>query len=145
MGKAFKAFVIAVAILATSETASLAQNFSCSFGKRAACLDYGDQVCSSTAKCVDQSASCFDAYQCNYEGFTCKSNVSEIIDKYDTLVKKYNSLLDDNRTLVDDFNGLVRTKNSLIVNVSNLEDEMDTMRSCIRYSSSHEEARSCIN
>ena len=116
---------------------------SCVIGKPAACLDYGHQVCASSAKCVDQSASCFNTYQFNYEGFTCKSNVSEIIDKYDILVENHNSPRDENQTLIDDFNGLVRTKISHIVDVSNLQDELNTIRSCIRNSNSHEEAQSC--
>ena len=79
---------------------SFAQNFSCSFGKQAACLDYDDKVCSSFSKCVDQNALCFDQYQCNYDGFTCKSNVTDIATKHDDLVTKYNNLLDEYQNLV---------------------------------------------
>lgn len=91
-----------------------AQNFSCSYGTRASCLDYGDTVCSSSGMCVDRNAACFDSYQCNYEGFTCKSNVTECVDahndlvgEYDTLVRKYNSLLSDYDDLVDKYNSLL--------------------------------------
>ena len=56
--------------------AAAQQGFSCSYGDRGACLGYGDTVCSSSGKCVSESAACFDSYQCNYEGFTCKSNLT---------------------------------------------------------------------
>lgn len=67
-------------------TAAHAQSFTCGFNKRAACLEYGDQVCSTYAKCVDANAVCFDQFQCNYEGFTCKSNVSECAEKFENLI-----------------------------------------------------------
>lgn len=62
-----------------------AQNFSCSFDKRGACLDYGDKVCPQFSKCVSQDAVCLQPHQGNHEGFTCKSNVTELVDDYNDL------------------------------------------------------------
>ena len=56
------------------------QSFTCRIGQDAACLDWGDTVCSSSGMCVDANAACFDAYQCDYKGFTCKSNVDECVE-----------------------------------------------------------------
>ena len=83
-------------ILAMLSTSAFAQqNFSCSWGKQGACLDYGDTVCSSSGKCVSADAACFSSYQCNYEGFTCKSNLTDCADQYDSLIAKYNTLVND--------------------------------------------------
>lgn len=68
-------------------------SFSCNYGKQPACLDYGDKVCSSYAKCVSNDAVCFDAYTCNSQGYICKSVFQELADEYDDLVNKYNSLI----------------------------------------------------
>lgn len=86
--------LILMAALAVASPA-LGQSFSCRIGTQPACLDYGDQVCSSSGKCVDSDAACFDSYQCGYEGFTCKSNVTECVDAHDELLRKHNALVDD--------------------------------------------------
>lgn len=69
------------------------QSFTCSYGKRAACLDYSDKVCSLFSKCISSDAVCFDSYTCDYNGFVCKSDFNEIVDKYDGLVTKHNDLI----------------------------------------------------
>lgn len=82
-----------------------AQDFSCPIGTTAACLDYGDSVCSRLAKCVRNDAVCFDSYTCDYKGFICKSKaeerVEEIANEYDLLVRKYNTLVQENNRLVE--------------------------------------------
>lgn len=78
--------------LLISGVASYAQSFSCNYGKRAACLDYGDKVCNSFAKCVSSDAVCFDSYTCNYKGFVCKSTLDEIIEEHEKLVSRVDDL-----------------------------------------------------
>ena len=101
------------------------QRFSCSYGDQGACLGYGETVCSSRGKCVDDSASCFDSYQCNYEGFTCKSNVTACIDEYDDLVVRFNDLLSENDDLVGRFNDLVSDYNEVLARNERLQTELE--------------------
>lgn len=68
-------------------------SFSCSFGQPA-CLDYGDKVCNSTGKCVNNDAVCFKKYTCDFNGFACKSDLDEVAEKHDAVVRKYNTLID---------------------------------------------------
>jgi hypothetical protein len=82
------------------------QSFSCSFGKRAACLGYDDKV-------VDQSAVCFSGHACGYKGFVCKSKMDDLADEYQSLVQSHNELIRRNRTLVDLAESAVRQNKSL--------------------------------
>ncbi len=112
-------------------SAAMAQNFSCSIGDTPACLGYGDKVCSSLGKCVDESAACFDSYQCNYEGFTCKSYLTECGDEYDRLLVKYNSLVDDYNSLLDDGQELSDAISDLEFELARTRDERDELRSSL--------------
>lgn len=113
-----------------------AQNFSCSLGTQPACLDYGDKVCSSLGKCVDQSAACFDAYQCDYEGFTCKSNVTEIADKFNNLISDYDDL-------VGRFNSLLSDHDDLIAKARRISTNYEDYVTCIDDAYDLDEAKSC--
>ncbi len=62
------AFLVAAAIVSASDALAYGESFSCSFGKRGACLGYGDTVCSSSGKCVSDDAVCFDSYTCGWGG-----------------------------------------------------------------------------
>lgn len=75
------------------------QSFQCRIGQDAACLDWGETVCSSGGKCVSESAACFDAYQCDYKGFACRSDVDQCIEAHDRMARDYNALLADYETL----------------------------------------------
>ena len=113
----------------TLASPALGQDFSCRMGTQAACLDYGDTVCSSRGMCVDKDAACFDKYQCNYEGFTCKSNVTECVEAHDTLLRKHNDL-------VDDFNANLEIAKDMAA-------RLDDIESCLIYASTLEAARLC--
>ena len=105
-----------VFILLTYPSAAVAQRyFSCPGFERAVCLDYGDKVCSSFAKCVDQNSVCFDSYTCNFKGFVCKSTLDDLADEYDDLLRKAKSIASD----------------------------FDSYRDCVRYASTIDEAQSC--
>jgi len=88
-------------VIAMIPSVSTAQGFTCGIGDRAACLGYGDTVCSSMGKCVSSDAVCFDRYQCDYEGFTCKSNVTDCVNDYNNLNDTYNVLVDDYNELLE--------------------------------------------
>lgn len=147
-------FVLLVAALAQP---AHAQNFSCSFGTRAACLDSGAKVCSSFSKCVDQNASCFDSYQCDYEGFTCKSNVTECVERNSDLVDEYNSLLGKHRDLtseydelVDEYNGLLEKHRDLASDYDeladlalNIERQLTEFKLCVDYADNLDGAKNC--
>jgi hypothetical protein len=103
--------------------------FSCSFGKQGACLDYGDKVCSSMAKCVNNDAICFDSYTCNYKGFICKSKFDDLAEEYDDLLGKCKNIASEHDELVDQYNSLLRKYKEL--------------ESCVSYASTLEEAQAC--
>ena len=120
-----------------------AQNFSCSYGKRGACLGYNDKVVSS-------DAICFDSYTCNYEGFTCKSNLTDLGDDYDGLVGRFNDLVAKNGRLIDDYNILLEENNDLVDDYNRLlrtsrelEDELNDLKRCLLYSNNLDDAQSC--
>ena len=147
------------------------QSFSCSFGTTAACLDYGDKICSSMGKCVSNDAVCFSSFTCGYGGFVCKSTLEDLADDYDklrnncnnivneyedlrdrfnSLVSKFNNLNDEYSDLLDRHNNLVGEFNDLNSNYSsaiqNLEEKQDALfeyRSCVGSSNSLTEALSC--
>ncbi|MGO4910128.1 hypothetical protein ACEN2J_17565 [Pseudorhodobacter sp. W20_MBD10_FR17] len=134
----------------TVASPAVGQNFSCSFGKQPACLDYGAQVCSSSGKCVDSNAACFDSYQCGYEGFTCKSNVTECIDaqekllrKHNTLVDDYNGLLKKHKELVADFDETITAARALKSDYDRIESSLADMETCLIYASTLDTAKRC--
>lgn len=104
-------------------------SFSCSYGKKAACLDYGDKVCSSLAKCVSNDAVCFNSYTCDYNGFICKS-------EYNDLLSKCKNISTEHDDLVDEYNNLLR-KYKIVVS------EYEDLQSCVSYASTLDEARDC--
>jgi len=122
-----KTLLFTIALIPSGALAQ--QGFTCSYGDRGACLGYGDTVCSSSGKCVNENAACFDSYQCNYEGFTCKSNVIECAEAHDALLRKHNEL-------VDDFN-----KNLEIAR--GMANRLDDIESCLIYASTLEDAKLC--
>lgn len=99
-------------------------DFSCPFGTNGACLDFGDKVCSRSAKCVDDDAACFSAYTCGFGNeFVCKSEYEDLVNEYDDLVRRHNDLVDE---------------------LARLQRKQSDVESCISYSSSLDEAQNCI-
>jgi hypothetical protein len=122
-----RAGAILAAMVAMAGTAD-AEDFSCSFGQ-GACLQYGDTVCSSGGKCVQQDAQCFSPLTCGYGGFVCKSDLDDLQTKarslatdYDELVNKYNSLVDSSQELAESY---------------------DRAKRCVRDAATLEEAQEC--
>lgn len=111
-------------------------NFSCAIGKRAACLDYGDKVCSSFAKCVADDAVCFDAYTCGFGGFVCKSKLDDVVNRYDDLSRTCRSLSYDHDALVSKYN-------NLLADLDMAQDRLDSVRRCITRATSLEAAQMC--
>ena len=112
------------------------QTFSCPYGSQPSCLDYGDKVCSSLGKCVDESAKCFSAYTCGYEGFVCKSELDDVADEYQSLFSKYNSLINEYNDLlarhkrdVQDYNDLQESHSNLVFCVARA-DTLDEAQNC---------------
>ena len=121
--------LVAVALCLFQANGAVAQSFTCSFGKRAACLDYGDTVCSSWGKCVDENAACFEQYQCDYEGFTCKSYLSDCGDKLSEFA--------------DDYDSLVWDYNKLRGVAEELAEQIDDVKFCISLAENLSEAKEC--
>ncbi len=118
--------ILGLAAVAVFAMPASGTNFSCSFGKRGACLDYDDKVCSSSAKCVDRNAVCFSSFTCSYEGFVCKSKLDDVVDKYDDLASRCKEMARGRNGLVTKYNELassckrVAGKNSdLVKNTTN--------------------------
>ena len=122
-----KTLLLTIALIPSGAFAQ--QGFTCSYGDRGACLGYGDTVCSSSGKCVNENAACFDSYQCNYEGFTCKSNVTECAEAHDALLRKHNDL-------VDDFNENLEIARGMAARLEDVE-------TCLIYASTLEDAKLC--
>lgn len=122
--------------LSTSIAYAYSDSFSCSFGKQAACLDYGDKVCSSLSKCVSEDAICFDSYTCGHQGFVCKSKLVDLASEYDSLLNKCKSIASEHDTLTIEHDELLRKWISLVA-------EYEELESCISYASTLEEARNC--
>ncbi|MCG7572667.1 hypothetical protein MHM39_03720 [Phaeobacter sp. CNT1-3] len=134
------------------------QRFSCSFGDRGACLGFGETVCSSSGKCVNENAACFDIYQCNYEGFTCKSNVTECVDEYNGLLARFNSLVGDYNELLEErrevhasferaLDELAETQNELQDVIRDLRESEITLadlKVCIEGLSRSDDPRLCL-
>ena len=133
------------------------QSFSCSFGKTAACLDYGDKVCSSMGKCVSDDAVCFSSFTCGYGGFVCKSTLEDLADDYDELVSDYNNLRNKCNNIVDDYNDAVSRHSDLVDDYNDLnsnyksilnrleskQDELFEYRNCVESSNTLAEALRC--
>lgn len=129
-----------------SNVSAYGDTFSCSYGKRAACLDYGDKVCSSFSKCVSNDAVCFDSYTCNYKGFICKSKFDNLADEYDGLLSKCKNIAAEHDDLVDKYDGLLSKCRNLTAEHDDLVDEYDDLlRKYKKAVSEYEELQSCIS
>ena len=111
-------------------------NFSCSFGKQGACLDYSDKVCPSSAKCVAQDSVCFDSLACGFTGFVCKSKLDGVAEEYESLVNKYNDLASKCRRTA-------RKHDDLVDEFNDLQSTLEDLVSCVAYANSLEDARAC--
>lgn len=103
--------------------AAFGGDFTCPYGKDAACLDYGDKVCSSRAQCVSQDAVCFDSYSCDYKGFVCKSDM-------ENLARQCDEVQSAGKEILEKYNRLV--------------DEYDDARTCVQLASSLAQAKRCM-
>jgi hypothetical protein len=138
-------------LLLMPSAASAQQGFTCPFGTQAACLDYGETVCSSSGQCVSEDAMCFDRYQCDYEGFTCKSNLTDCADEYDRLLSTHNSLVDDyndllasSRDLQASFEEAVGELEDARREVIYVRDALDNVVSCIEGLGSFGDPTNCL-
>ncbi len=129
-------WITAALLLVVFSSSVNAQNFSCRIGTQPSCLDYGDTVCSSLGRCVDQNAACFDRYQCNFEGFTCKSEVTECVDTYDDLLRTHNQLVDDYNDLLEDRDDLRDAGRALL-------SDVDSIKLCLQLAATLSDARAC--
>lgn len=117
---------------------AMGQSFQCRIGQDAACLDWGESVCSSGGKCVAESAECFESHQCDYKGFACKSDVDQCVEAHDKIARDYNSLISDYDTLhtagqelAESYDALQRDFEELQREVRDLEDAHDELQSCL--------------
>lgn len=115
-------FLILYMAVVTTTGWAYGNDFSCSYGKQGACLDYNDKVCSSSAKCVSHDAVCFDSYSCDYKGFVCKTKFDDLVDNYNDLATRY-------KQVTQEYNDLVRRYKSL--------------DSCISHAGALGEAQAC--
>lgn len=127
---------VAVVLFAWLSADANAQSFSCSMGRQAACLDYGDVVCNSLAKCVRQNSICFDAFTCDSDGFVCKSVLDDAVDEIQDKVRAYN-------TLVSEFNDLNSNHKQALADAEILSGKLDSLLACVRRASTLDDAQSC--
>lgn len=113
-----------------------ASNFSCPFGKQGACVDYGDKVCSSRAKCVGNDAICFEPYTCGFGGFVCKSKLDEIVSEYDSLARTCRSIANDHEELIREYNEVAGELDAT-------QRRLYSLSNCVSRATSLDEARWC--
>ncbi len=128
--------LLLVAFALASGPAS-AQTFECRMGQNAACLDWGETVCSSQGMCVNKDAACFDSYQCDYKGFACKSDVDQCVEAHDKLARDYNLLRADYETLRSASEELAKAHDTL-------QRELEELKDCLSYASTLEDAERCM-
>lgn len=121
-----------------------AQNFSCGFADRGACLGYGETVCSSLGRCVDENAVCFDEFRCDYEGFTCRSNVTDCVGEYDELRRDYNQLVSEYNQLLEDFGELDDAFDEARRELRTQASAIGDLVGCLESAVSVTEAQNCI-
>jgi predicted secreted Zn-dependent protease len=138
-----KRAILALILIGVSGPTS-GQSFTCRIGQTAACLDWGNKVCSSNGKCVSNSASCFDSYQCDYQGFACKSAVNDCVTSHDRLVRDYNELLANFKTLRESHGELQSDFDSLQWQKLELQRKHDALDTCLRYAGTLDDAQSCL-
>jgi hypothetical protein len=99
-------------------------DFTCPSGTDAACLDDGDKVCPTSARCIDNNAVCFDEYICEAgDGYVCES--------------RYDEMANQNQALASEFNTLASKHNMLLNHKS--ENER-----CVISADTLEEAKQCV-
>lgn len=135
-------FFCIVAFVTIVSGGAQGQGFSCAIGKQPACLDYGDKVCNSFAKCVSSDAVCFDSYTCGFEGFVCKSTlddaIEERVDQYNKLVREYNELKDEAVELSEAYTR-VRSEHE------DLTSEVEDYVRCVQWAGTIERAQACAH
>jgi hypothetical protein len=89
-----KKLTLLLALCMFQIAATAQQNFSCSYGARAACLGFNEKV-------VNSNSVCFSEFTCDFKGFTCKSKFDDVVAQHDSLVRKHNDLIRSHRDLAD--------------------------------------------
>jgi hypothetical protein len=115
---------------------ALGQTFECRMGQNAACLDWGETVCTSQGMCVNKDAACFDSYQCDYKGFACKSDVDQCVEAHDKIARDYT-------TLLADYEALRQAGEELATSHERLERELEELKGCLSSASTIEDAENC--
>ncbi|MGQ2950756.1 MAG: hypothetical protein ACT6RN_10620 [Agrobacterium sp.] len=103
------------------------QSFSCSWGKEAACLDFGAKVCSQFGKCVDENTTCFKKSTCDFDGFMCVSDHNDYVTKAKAMARDYDDYVTKAKTMASNYDDL-RTC------ISRASD-MDAVQSCVQQDS----------
>lgn len=119
----FATVSIVLIFLFATDAYAIDESFTCPLESNAVCLNDGDLVCSSLAKCVSDDAVCFDSGTCGNKGFICKSKFDDLLDEYDDLVIKYNGL---------------------VQNMKRSSSEHSDFQSCVSDAASLDEAKNCF-
>ncbi|MFN5997181.1 MAG: hypothetical protein ACK47C_00635 [Paracoccaceae bacterium] len=127
--------LLMVAVVLASGPAS-GQTFECRMGQNAACLDWGETVCTSQGMCVSKDAACFDSHQCDHKGFACKSDVDQCVEAHDKIARDYNTLLAEYETLR-------QAGEELATSHDRLERELEELKGCLASVSTVEDAENC--
>lgn len=144
------ALILLALALALTTGPTFGQGFTCRIGQDAACLDWGETVCSSGGMCVDANAACFEPYQCDYRGFTCKSNVDECVEAHDKVVRDCKTLAGDYETLrlagvelSEAFDSLQADFETVQRQARQLQEAQTATQSCLIYAQTLEDAQLC--
>ena len=105
--------------------------FTCADGTEMACLEEGDTVCPSYAKCVDKAAVCLDESACDSaRGYICGSEYDAVLSGHQETVEQYNQLLSENVSLRNER----LEKRNCVINSATLKDAIKCVRMKYQYS-----------
>ena len=100
-------------------------DYSCPDGTKMACLEEGDTVCPSYAKCVDKAAVCLDESACDSaRGYICGSEYDAVLSDHQQTVDQYDQLLSENVSLRNER----LEKRNCVINSATLKDAIKCVR-----------------
>lgn len=134
--KTIEILIVSLFLFGSQAAGAYGNNFSCAYGKQGACLDYGDKVCSSFAKCVDSDAVCFNSSTCGYKGFVCKSKLDSLAADYDDLLGRCKNISLSHDDLVDRYN-------ELLSKLRSIASDFGDLQSCVSGATTLAEAQAC--
>lgn len=135
--------LVALSGLGQGQAHAYGNDFSCPVGTDGACLSFGEVVCRSGAKCVEQSATCFSTYTCGLSNeFVCKSDFEDLASSCRRLQTDHEELSSNNERLRNACTDLQSDYNTLVDEIERIRQTHSNLLRCL---ASSRDSSSCIN